>query len=118
MTKTNKLKVILLTITSTLAVGTLAVSVLSSFNVIHVGLGEEKTGTIQIEIVQPADQSDQTAQESDTTSTTEPDSEDETTTAANNGTTKKGNNTTKNNSTTTTKKQTGDNDGDWVDGWY
>lgn len=117
MTKTNKLKVILLTITSTLAVGTLAVSVLSSFNVIHVGLGEEKTGTIQIEIVQPADQSDQTAQESDTASTTEATFEDETT-AANNGTTKKANNTTKDNSTTTTKKQTGDNDGYWLDGWY
>ena len=100
--KLLKIKVILLTIAATLAVESLAVTVLCGFNVIHVGLGKEKPVTVVV--VSP------TAQ---TTQTTE-----ETTTTKKKKTTKKAETTATSATAAPTEPPVGDNDGEWVPDWF
>ena len=105
--KLLKIKVILLTIAATLAVESLAVTVLCGFNVIHVGLGKEKPVTVVV--VSP--------EETTTTSTTEP-TEEETTTTKKKKTTKKAETTATAATAAPTEPPVGDNDGEWVPDWF
>lgn len=134
------IKVILLTMTSMLAVEAAAVIILLSSGIMHTQFGragvnnngEDQTGKEVVCISDEQNNKSGTDETDASASTTEPtmligsdnDAINSGSTSAKGQNNSKTRNSSKTNATTTTTKQTTtttkakDNDGDWVDGWY
>ena len=119
----KKCKVILMTIAVLLQAELFLGIVLIRFDVIYVGFGKQEPQTISLENTEA---SSSTTEEPTTTTSeeelTEESLEDpEATTSASasqDGKKTTAKKTTKKTTTTTKKAENGDNDGEWIDGWF